>query len=150
MARLTTIKPMISRIAPRMTAAAATYSPDTRGDWSKLYDMRAWRGEPHGLRWQTLLRDHFTCQMCGKVEASTKRLIGDHLVPHKGDLRLFLDPDNVWCLCASCHDVECQTIEAMLFDGDEIRSAKISRRVVGFDGVARTPKCRWVDQRWKA
>lgn len=28
----------------------------------------------------------------------------DHKIPHRGDLRLFLDPDNLQSLCKHCHD----------------------------------------------
>jgi 5-methylcytosine-specific restriction endonuclease McrA len=56
------------------------------------------------LRWATLVRDGFTCQMCGRLEGDTSKLVADHRRPHRGDEALFWDADNLWTLCASpCH-----------------------------------------------
>ena len=69
-------------------------------DWRKWYDLARWKR----LRWDTLVRDKFTCRLCGEVEADTSKLVGDHRVAHRGDPALFWDPDNIQCLCKPCHD----------------------------------------------
>jgi 5-methylcytosine-specific restriction endonuclease McrA len=51
------------------------------------------------LRWATFVRDMFTCQMCGKIESDTSKLVCDHRRPHRGDLDLFWDEANVQTLC---------------------------------------------------
>jgi hypothetical protein len=38
------------------------------------------------LRWSILVRDMFTCQMCGRLEGDTSKLVCDHRQPHRGDL----------------------------------------------------------------
>lgn len=64
------------------------------------------------LRWSVLVRDLFTCQMCGKVGADTSKLVADHRRPHRGDLTLFWDEGNIETLCASpCHSRHKQRME---------------------------------------
>lgn len=80
--------------------AAVSRARDRQHEYRAWYKTKAWRQ----LRWQALVRDLFACQMCGKVEADTSELVGDHKVPHRGDRALFFDLSNVWCLCAHCHN----------------------------------------------
>jgi len=79
----------------------------------KWYGLAAWKAVPHGLRWQCLVRDRFTCQWpgCGRIEADTSRLVADHVVPHRGDRRLFFDLGNLQTLCKTCHDTHKQRAE---------------------------------------
>jgi 5-methylcytosine-specific restriction protein A len=68
--------------------------------WDRLYTTRRWRT----FRWRILVRDNFTCRMCGRVGPSSE-MVADHRQPHKGDMRLFWDPENCQTLCASpCHN----------------------------------------------
>ena len=65
-----------------------------------LYRTARWRK----LRWSVLVRDLFTCQMCGRIENDTSKLVADHRQPHRGVEALFWDEPNIWTLCASpCH-----------------------------------------------
>jgi 5-methylcytosine-specific restriction endonuclease McrA len=41
---------------------------------------------------------------CGRIEADTSKLVADHIMPHRGDERLFWDEANLQCLCKACHD----------------------------------------------
>jgi len=41
------------------------------------------------------------CEAKGKVKAAT---VVDHIVPHRGDKRLFDDPNNHQALCERCHN----------------------------------------------
>ena len=62
----------------------------------------------YNSRWQkarlTFLASHPLCAECerqGKVTAAT---VVDHVIPHKGDQRLFWDSENNWqSLCVTCH-----------------------------------------------
>ena len=81
------------------------------GKGSSPYDLQVWRAKPHGLRWRTLLRDHFTCTKCGRLEGDTSKLHVDHKQAHKGDLTLFFDPHNVTTLCERCHNSDKQRLE---------------------------------------
>ncbi|WP_371588278.1 hypothetical protein [Pseudoruegeria sp. SK021] len=67
--------------------------------------------------------------MCGAMHTDTSRLHVDHIAPHDGDACLFWETSNLWTVCASCHDGECQRIEAA-HEGypEAIRAAKMAAR----------------------
>jgi 5-methylcytosine-specific restriction protein A len=68
--------------------------------WKNWYSLKRWRD----LRIATFIRDHFTCQMCGKLEGDTSKLSCDHKKEHRGDPALFWDADNLQTLCTEpCH-----------------------------------------------
>lgn len=64
------------------------------------YD-RKWRMER-----ARFLRTFPFCAMCGK-----KAHLVDHVVPHKGDSRLFWDTNNWQALCSGCHSQRKQRME---------------------------------------
>lgn len=103
MGKLTNLKPQLTSLRP-----SVAYMPQGRVEsdrfrnaqhWRKWYGTKRWRQ----LRWSVLLRDLFTCQMCGMLEGRTSKLVADHKVPHRGDEGLFWDEGNLQTLCASCH-----------------------------------------------
>jgi len=64
----------------------------------------------YGYRWQKSskgwLRVHPLCAECerqGRVAAAT---VVDHIVPHRGDMQLFWDPNNWESLCKPHHDAK--------------------------------------------
>jgi 5-methylcytosine-specific restriction enzyme A len=72
------------------------------GGSKRLYKRKAWESRRHGLRWAALARDEFRCQACQRVLPS-RELHGHHVIPHRGDERLFFDPTNITTLCRRCH-----------------------------------------------
>ncbi|WP_232367816.1 HNH endonuclease [Tritonibacter horizontis] len=50
----------------------------------------------------------------GEDQANARRrfLVVDHVIPHRGDLGLFLDPANLQTLCPDDHDQNKQRLEA--------------------------------------
>lgn len=106
MAKLKMIKPMVSTLAPKLKAAARVGK--ARDDFRiandpmrRLYRTARWRETRH----EVFQRDLYTCQMCGKIEGNTSRLVCDHKRPHKGDEALFWDRLNLQTLCANpCHN----------------------------------------------
>jgi 5-methylcytosine-specific restriction enzyme A len=74
-------------------------SPEAQA-YRHLYKTAAWQRH----RWAILVRDGFTCQKCGKLEAQTSQLVADHRQPHRGNLDLFWSEANIWTLCKPCHD----------------------------------------------
>lgn len=94
---------------------------------------RKWRGDDNGvggLRWHILKRDGFCCRICGVMHTDTSQLEADHIIPHKGDAKLFWDKGNLWCVCSSCHRTTCQQIEARNEGYPEmIRDAKMKAAI---------------------
>lgn len=111
MARLTTAKPRIQTLTPRLSAPkdeqGRSQYRDRTEPWRKWYRTARWAR----LRWQVLTDALFTCAFCGRAEADTSQLIGDHIIPHKGDEAMFFDRANVQCLCAPCHNGTKQRME---------------------------------------
>jgi len=57
----------------------------------------------YGHKWREarklFLKRHPVCAICGKPSE-----VVDHIIPHKGDLKLFWRRSNWQPLCASCHN----------------------------------------------
>lgn len=43
------------------------------------------------------------CRLCLKSGKETPSTVADHIEPHKNDLKLFYDRENLQGVCASCH-----------------------------------------------
>lgn len=105
--------PSLLSSAPTRISAAAGKSVGmvvTRDNapWRRWYDTARWKA----LRLATFVRDHFTCQMCGRIEGQTRFLVCDHVKAHRGNAVLFWDPANLQTLCKSpCHDKHKQALE---------------------------------------
>jgi 5-methylcytosine-specific restriction protein A len=104
MAKLKTLRPSLGTLAPRV-GTMETIQRDERQGWRKWYGTVRWAR----LRAFILLRDIYTCRMCGRI--ATRPTV-DHVEPHRGDPRLFWDPENLQTLCKSpCHDKHKQAQE---------------------------------------
>lgn len=70
--------------------------------WKAWYKTARWQA----LRLSIFHRDLFKCQWpgCGRIEGNTSKLVCDHIIPHRGDERLFWDETNLQTLCKPCHD----------------------------------------------
>lgn len=113
MARLTSVTPRLGRLRSKLAVGA----PVTRQERDRVRDERPWRkwyktARWQRLRWSVLLRDLFTCQRCGRLEADTSKLVADHRQPHRGVAALFWDVLNLWTLCETCHSSAKQREEA--------------------------------------
>jgi 5-methylcytosine-specific restriction protein A len=68
------------------------------GEHNKLYD---------GVLWRALRRRHLAskplCEGCRRLGRGTAATVVHHKIAHNDDMDLFLDPDNLESLCASCH-----------------------------------------------
>ena len=62
----------------------------------------------YGSRWQkareAYLGRHPLCAQCRALGRIVPATVVDHIVPHKGDDRLFWDSGNWESLCKRCHD----------------------------------------------
>lgn len=109
MGRLRTLQPTVRQMKSKLRTLDVSHDQFRRDtvEWRKWYNTARWRR----LRWNALVRDQFTCQMCGRIEGNTSLLVGDHKLAHRGDPELFWDFDNVQCLCKRCHDSDKQRTE---------------------------------------
>lgn len=111
MAKLTMLRPALGSLpstiayAPKDEREYDSY----RGKqaWRKWYNTTRWRK----LRWSVLVRDRFTCRMCGRTEGNTSKLVCDHTKPHRGNETLFWDESNLAAVCKPCHDGAKQRME---------------------------------------
>lgn len=103
MGRLKTATPRIATLKPyriQKPEGRAEYDKDRSNiAWRKWYQTKRWRR----LRWHILKQAMFICQMCGRLEGDTSKLVADHKQPHRGNEALFWSEANLQCLCASCH-----------------------------------------------
>jgi len=73
-----------------------------------------WRGDKtstqrgYGYKWQKAraewLRLHPLCVYCMRQGRVVEATVVDHIVPHRGDLKLFWNRKNWQSLCKTCHD----------------------------------------------
>ena len=66
-------------------------------------DARGYNAEWRRAR-KAFLQKHPLCAECGKAGKLTPATVVDHIIPHRGDKRLFWDENNWQPLCKSCHD----------------------------------------------
>ncbi len=67
--------------------------------WHWMYSLPVWER----LRGDQLLREPW-CAECAKRGERVRATVADHIVPHRGDMKCFTDPDNLQSLCKRCHD----------------------------------------------
>ena len=76
-------------------------------------EVRSAAGRGYGSRWQKArklyLEEHPLCVECMKEGRYVKATDVDHIVPHRGDQKLFWDRSNWQALCKRCHDQKTMT-----------------------------------------
>jgi 5-methylcytosine-specific restriction endonuclease McrA len=107
MTRLTNLKPRLSSLPAALSSIGSVSQPrDTMP-----YRTYKWQR----LRDKVLVRDKFTCAMCGRIQIGKGRTIVDHRKPHGGDLTLFWDENNLQVLCkVPCHEQHKKRLEAKM------------------------------------
>lgn len=121
MARLTTLKPRLTALPPRLGAAPASSREEAEADRMKRRDRdQVSRDWYYSRRWKNLrkavwLRDVYTCQktgvICvGKYPAGNSP-VADHIIPHRGDPRLFWEISNIQTVSKEYHDSQKQREE---------------------------------------
>lgn len=70
-------------------------------------------GRGYDGRWRKarkyFLKRHPLCERCKEQGQFVKAEVVDHIVPHRGDEKLFWDESNWQALCKSCHDSKTMT-----------------------------------------
>lgn len=77
---------------------AAARSKEAAG-WHGWYNKPIFRDR---LRPDQLLREPW-CRICATKGLRVRATDVDHIVPHRGDWALFVNPRNLQSLCHSCH-----------------------------------------------
>lgn len=72
-----------------------------RPSYHELYKSSVWVA----LR-KSILDTQPLCVKCAKEGRTTLATVVDHMIPHRGNINLFLDANNLKPLCASCHGVK--------------------------------------------
>lgn len=74
--------------------------------YNELRPSAAKRG--YNSKWQkarrTYLNNHPLCAECKRKGRITPATVVDHIIPHKGNSKLFWDTNNWQPLCKQCHD----------------------------------------------
>ena len=95
-----------SLLSPIQRAPAAIKPADMRGEkggrrFAHLYKTKRWQK----LRAEVLLRDMYTCQLCGAVGAAAKTLVCDHVRGHPAnETEKMFWAGPFQCVCADCHN----------------------------------------------
>ncbi len=82
-------------------------------------DRRTSSQRGYGHKWRVArvawLKNHPLCVFCEKDGKIVAANVVDHIIPHKGDMKLFWDSANNWqSLCDVCHNTTKKRIEAKL------------------------------------
>lgn len=95
----------LQRLVSRLSVLKpASQAASVSGSWR---DGKSSTQRGYGYKWQKY-REQFLfnnplcsyCEGTGRITAAT---VVDHIKPHKGNMKLFWNPDNHQSLCASCH-----------------------------------------------
>ena len=88
----------------------------TSRPFKKLYNSR-WRN----LRKQ-FLKEHPLCEECKREGVVTAAEVVDHIIPHKGNEKLFWDESNWQSLCKHHHDVKTAKEDGRFGNKNEVYS----------------------------
>jgi len=86
----------------------------------------------YNSRWQkcriAYLCQHPLCSDCDRRGLVTPATVVDHIVPHKGDPRLFWDEKNWQSLCDNCHNSYKQALEHGVVRGADLKGLPLDPR----------------------
>lgn len=82
------------------------YCEQHRGQYAR--ESATQRG--YDARWRRarvlFLRQHSLCVQCLQENRLTPATVVDHIIPHRGDDKLFWDQGNLQAICKTCHDIK--------------------------------------------
>lgn len=104
---------------------------------AKAHPFSTTRGR--AFRKRILIRDLFTCQMCGVLlregKTDSRAAVVDHIKPIELCPDLTWDEGNCQATCAHCHNTACASIEVRhAGDAKTIAEKKLLHAPVGLDG----------------
>lgn len=69
----------------------------------------------YGYKWQKARAEHLAaepmCRECARLGLRRLATVVDHIIPHRGDLKLFWRRSNWQSLCDTCHSSHKQRLE---------------------------------------
>lgn len=115
MPRLKALPPLLRREKPLLRPDDPEKERNRR-----RYEEQPWRKEYQTRRWQVLRRkcferDGYICQrtgvLCSGKGNDPNAPVANHKIPHRGNLELFYDLDNLECVSKYAHDLIIQKEE---------------------------------------
>lgn len=104
--KLNKIKDNSKVFQPKSRFKVADTRPKETESWRSSKETAAQRG--YGYKWQKsrleFLKVHPLCVYCDRIGIVTVANVVDHIIPHKGDQKLFWDRKNWQALCTNCHN----------------------------------------------
>ena len=80
-----------------------------------IHERKSANARGYDSRWRKarkrFLKANPLCVECLKDERLVEATVVDHIVPHRGDKKLFWDESNWQALCKSCHDRKTMTAD---------------------------------------
>lgn len=77
----------------------------THDRYRLMYKMAEWRDPIVGIRARRLVEEP-TCRECRRMKRAVIATDVDHVIPHNGNMALFLDYENTQSLCKSHHSMK--------------------------------------------
>ena len=102
---------------PKMHRAQGWRAPDIAAQkraWDRTRPSASQRGYTVEWRWRSkaFIAAHPFCKMCEDEGRLTAAQVVDHIIPHRGDMKLFWDIEKNWQpLCATHHNSTKQRAE---------------------------------------
>ena len=98
-------------MCPRLIPYGQKYCDEHKPLHTKDRDYSCERG--YGYKWQQarkkFLQAHPICVRCYAEGKITEATVVDHIIPHRGDMKLFWDKSNWQPLCEHHHNVKTKT-----------------------------------------
>ena len=88
------------------------------------YQQKVWK-----LAREMQLGKEPLCEWCAARGVVTPATVVNHVIPHKGNWLLFIDPDNHASVCKACHDGPIAEVERKGYNRD-----------IGLDGWPTDPR----------
>ena len=122
MGKLSNLKPQLGALPPRLghvpgDKKAVDRDRNARNSLRGLYGTKRWAD----LRLATFVRDLYVCQRTGELcvgkYPADNSPVANHKIPHRGNLALFWDPNNIETVTKAVHDSIIQAEEQALPTG---------------------------------
>jgi len=80
-----------------------------------IHERKSANARGYDSRWRKarkrFLKANPLCVECLKADKLVEAAVVDHIIPHRGDKKIFWDESNWQALCKSCHDRKTMTVD---------------------------------------